>query len=274
MIRTIGNRAHDFGKCSASELARRISEKKLESIQLALFKAIEDLDPSVPIKIEQLMQIKSEMDKENIKIAVLGCYLNYGHLNENIRKKNIQVFKEHIDYAKILGARVVGTETGAFRDDFNFHPWNHSEEAYQLVKASLMEMVNYAEEKKVDIAIEPVADHIINTLQKLRRLLDEIDSKRIKVIFDPVNVLTYENHHEQQKIMDKAFSLFKDELLIVHAKGYKCNGEDIVEVPPNLGDLDYGHLVELIKSSPQKIDILLENVRPEKLYKNIKFILG
>lgn len=274
MISTIGNRAHDFGKCSPNVLATRINDKNLTSIQLALNKAIIDIDTLENISVDQLKYIKSEMDAKDIKISVLGCYLNYGYPDDRIREDNISMFKKHIDYAKILGARVVGTETGSYTSDFKFHPWNHTEEAYALIKKSFTDIATYAEEKGVDIAIEPVAHHTINTLKKLRRLIDDIGSKRIKVIFDPVNLLTPKNHHEQLSIMDEAFSLFAEELIIIHAKGYKCQDDKILEVPPCEGDLDYDYLRKLIQASEQSIDILIENVKPEALKSTISYILG
>lgn len=160
MIKSIGNRAHDFGKLEPSKLAVAIAHKELESIQLALNKAITGIDDlSKPIAHHELYQIASAMVDKDIRISVLGCYLNYAHPDKEQREKNIAIFRQHLHYAKIFGAWVVGTETGSILQDYSYHPDNHTDRAYRLFKDSLVKMAVLAEEVGVYIALEGVATH-------------------------------------------------------------------------------------------------------------------
>ena len=58
----------------------------------------------------------------------------------------------------------------------------------------MREIVKEAERYNVNIGIEGVHCFVINTPQKMKRLIDDLDSDNVKVIFDPVNYLNINNY--------------------------------------------------------------------------------
>lgn len=48
---------------------------------------------------------------------------------------------------------------------------------------------------------------------------------QIAVVFDPVNLLTFENHREQQRVVVESLALFGDRVVAVHAKDFRRRGE-------------------------------------------------
>lgn len=266
MIKTLGIRAHDFGKMESSLLAKIVIENKLNSVQLALNKAIKGIDEiEGAISSDNLDKIAKDFKENKVDISVLGCYLNYAHPNVNVRNKNVNICLNHLEYAKRLGARVVGTETGSVLEAYTYHPNNHTKESYETFRNSLEKVVTKAEDLDVQVAIEGVAAHIIHDNQTMKRLLDEIKSNHLKVILDPVNLLTSENYLKQEDVVKEAFDLFGDVIQIIHAKDFRYEQGKFIEISHGTGSFNYDVLIEMIAQSKQKIDILLENPNINKL---------
>lgn len=260
MIKSIGIRAHDYGKMKSAELAKAVHADGLGSVQLALNKAIEGIETiDQPLLDNDLLAIGNDFSIANVSIAVLGCYLNYAHPDKAIREANIKIFKDHLVYGQRMNARVIGTETGSMRADYSYIKENHTAKAYTTFSDSLYSMLQTAEDLSVNIAVEPVWDHIIYSNECLEKLIKDMDSKRLKVILDPVNLLNVNNYKKHDDLVKQAFDIYGDRIQVIHAKDYKIEGQEIVEVSHGTGVYEYGFLTEMVKQGPESMDILLEN---------------
>jgi L-ribulose-5-phosphate 3-epimerase len=270
----IGIRAHDLGTCSAVELARRVRAIGLDCVQLALGKAIDgvDLRPGV-LNSGMAMEIGDAFAQQGVRIEVLGCYINPIHPDRPTRIKLLDLFKEHLRHARDFGCNIVALESGSLNADQSFHPCNDDEAVYQDLHASMKELVAEAERCRVMIGIEAVTSHVISTPEKMRRLLDDIPSSHLKVVFDPVNLLSLENHTEQHEIMRRSFELFGSRMAVVHAKDFRITGGNLVACAPGEGVLDYPFLLSLIANHKPWIAILLEGVPADKAVACGRFIL-
>ena len=65
-------------------------------------------------------------------MTVLGCVINPANPDEEARHTAMRRFTEHMKYARILGADMVGTETGRMDAEGKFTPATDTEEAYRL----------------------------------------------------------------------------------------------------------------------------------------------
>jgi sugar phosphate isomerase/epimerase len=273
MIRKIGVRAHDFGKNDVGDIADIVEQYGFNTIQLALKKALPNIDDvSLALNNELAGEFYERLGNKNIDISVFGAYLNYGQTDEKSREDNINIFLKHIDFCKAFGARMVGTETGSLNADYSVHPDNHGEEAYSIFLKSVENMVRHAEEKNVLVAVEAVHKHIINTPKRMKRLLDDISSPNLVVIFDPVHLMTIHNYDLQDDVINEGFDLLGDKILTVHAKDFLAEDGYINIVPPGEGQLNYDLLLKKANESQEKIDILLENVEPNKMEGSKQYI--
>jgi len=244
----IGLRAHDFGKLRVEDLADKIQKNKISFIQLALSKAIAGIDDPAGILNPGLASYFREIFyKRGIKISVLGCYLNYIHPDIEQRRKNINVFKEHIRFARDFGCSVVGTETGSINADYSFSFDNQSDRAFQMFYESIKELVEEAEKFGVFVGIEAVTTHVISTPGRMKQIIDKVNSNNLQVIFDPVNLLNIENYKNQEEVIKKSFDLFGDKIAIIHAKDFIIEDGNLKQVAPGKGMLNYKLLCDLIK---------------------------
>lgn len=269
----IGVRAHDFGKQNIEDLAKKIGNKGFPCIQLALGKAVAGIDSSLgKLNPGMANYIRETLYKENIHVAVMGCYINPIHPDPIERRKSLERFKEHIRYARDFGCSIVGTETGSMNADFSYNPATHSEEALQILIESVKELVEEAEKFGVLVCIEGVTSHSVSTPQKMKRVLDTIQSNNLQVIFDPVNFLSIENYQNQDEIIKESFELFGDRIVILHAKDFIIEDGKMVTVETGKGLLNYELLIKLTKVQKPYIQVLLENATEDTAQASKKYI--
>jgi L-ribulose-5-phosphate 3-epimerase len=263
---TFGVRGHDFGKSSPEELARKIQSNHFTCLQLALTKAISGIDAG-PGRLNPGLarHIGAVFAANRIHIAVLGCYVNLTHPDPVERATGLTRFKEHLRFCRDFGCSIVGTETGSLNADYSFHPENHGEAAFQTLLSSLASLVSEAEKFGVMVAIEAVASHVVNTPQRMKRVLDTIASDNLQVIFDPVNLLTAANYLEQDRIIEDSFELFGERIQVLHAKDFHLEAGKLQTAPAGRGHLNYPLLLKRVLAAKPYIYTLLEDTRPEFL---------
>ena len=270
----IGIRAHDMKKRPLEELVQEISNKGLTSVQLALGKSFDfdtglgSLSPGMAYKIGTAFR------NHNIQIAVLGCYINMIHPDQDERRKALERFKEHIRYARDFGCSIVGTETGNVNADIVYTVENFKEEPFQQVVSSVRELVQEAEKFGVIVGIEGGVNHPIYSPKVMKRLLDTIDSNNLQVIFDPVNFLTIENYLQQEEIFTEAIELFGDRIAILHAKDFIVEDNQLKPTAVGKGLLDYDVVIRLIKSKKPFVNILMEETTEPFIEESIEFLRG
>ncbi len=277
MYGKIGCRAHDYGRGGIEEIAVKITDDGYQTIQLALKKAlVEVVDLKAALTKEYASYLSERLKSAALNVSVLGAYLNYACMDDGMRDENIEIMKKHLRIAKPLGCRMIGTETGSLDDGYGPHPDNHGEQAYQRFKDAISSVLPVAEENDAYLGVEAVSTHIIHTPERMHRLIEEIDNDRLKVIFDISNLMTEDNWDKQNAIMDRMFELMEDRIWVVHVKDFDFVDGRKVILPIGEGRLNVDHLMELVRKSSQKIDVLAENVPVDELtgtfWKLVKYI--
>lgn len=265
MIR-IGARAHDFGTTTPQDLAARLAARGLCCAQVALNKAIAglslkpgQLNPGLAWEVGQCFR------EHHVQIAVLGCYINPIHPEDGPRAELLRFFKDHLRFVGDMGGSLVGLETGTPNAQYAPDPHTGSEATFQALVRSIAELVEEAETYGVKVAVEAVTHHTISTPAKMKRLLDEIQSRNLVVIHDPVNLISADNFAEQQRLIEEPFQLYGDDIAIIHAKDFTMADGKYRQVATGFGQLDYSLLCRLIASTKPGISILLEDSGPDSV---------
>lgn len=239
-----GCRVHDIGQWTADTLAERLAAKGVQSIQLAPTKAISfngDLASNAA-------SIGDALRKHHIVTAVVGCYINPIHPDPQIRNLNIATFFTHLECAHQLNGNLLGLETGTPTADYTPTPLAHTEEAFLDMVRTLARLVEKAEALlETFIGIEAVHCHTVSTAKKMKRLIQLLASPRVRVIFDPVNLMNGSNSLNQQDLFAEYVDLLHDTISVVHVK-------------PHYTALDTEAAYGWIRNTPQDLDILLEEV--------------
>ncbi|MEW9669371.1 sugar phosphate isomerase/epimerase family protein [Ammoniphilus sp. 3BR4] len=245
----------------------------MTSVQLALTKSFEDISTDLGSLSPGLAHhIGSAFRKHDIQIAVLGCYINMIHPDKEERRKSLDRFKEYIRYARDFGCGIVGTETGNVNAEISFTVENFKEQPFQEVVESVRELVQEAEKFGVIVGVEAGVNHPIYSAKVMKRLLDSINSNNLQVIFDPVNLLTIENYKNQEEIIEEAVDLLGDRIVILHAKDFILEGNELKPAAVGKGLLNYDFLMKLIKAKKPFINILMEDTKEPFIEESMAFL--
>ncbi len=271
----LGIRLHDAKTLPLEERLQVVKEQGFLCGHLALGKVIKEYS----VKDEALtpglaMYLKRLFEKNEIDIAVLGCYLNLANPNEEKLKQITERYKAHIRFASLLGCGVVGTETGAPNEAYRHEPACRSEEALETFIKNLRPVVEYAEKMGVIMAIEPVWKHIVYDADRAKKVLDAINSPNLQIILDPVNLLGIENYQNQVEIVEHAIDVLGADVAVVHIKDYVVKDNELVSVAAGTGEMNYDALIRFIKERKPYIHATLENTNPDNAVQAREYIQG
>lgn len=270
----LGIRLHDTTNLPFEERIADVHNLGFACGHLALGKVIDEFPTTDEAMTPGLaMYVKNVFAKNQVDIAVLGCYLNLADPNQEQLAKTVHRYMAHIRFASWLGCGVVGTETGCPNEAYKFCPECRTEEALQLFIDRVRPVVKYAEQMGVVFAIEPVYTHIVSDPKRARRVLDEIGSPNLQIIFDPVNMLHIENYQNRQEIIEEAIDLLGPDIAMVHLKDFIVSEGRLVSVGCGLGEMDYTSVLKFMKERKPFIHATLEDTKPENNQQVRNFIL-
>ena len=109
----LGIRLHDTRPLPFEERIADVHQLGFSCGHLALSKVIEEFSTADEALTPGLaMYIKNVFARNQVDIAVLGCYLNLADPNKEQLAATVHRYMAHIRFASWLGCGVVGTETG------------------------------------------------------------------------------------------------------------------------------------------------------------------
>jgi sugar phosphate isomerase/epimerase len=174
-------------------------------------------------------------------VAVSGTF-NMIHPDKEVRRDGLHRLGVLAGACDRLGTSTVTLCTGTRdpQDMWRRHPDNARPEAWRDLLATMQGALETAEEHGVTMAFEPEAANVVDSAEKGRRLLDEMRSPRLKVVMDAANLFDARDSARRlsrsEEILEKAFELLGEDLLLAHAKDVNGSGE-VVAV--GKGDLDF-----------------------------------
>ncbi|MBB3141870.1 sugar phosphate isomerase/epimerase family protein [Halomonas organivorans] len=268
----IGIRAHDLKTQPLDDLVADIAQRGLGSVQLAPSKSFDI--PAHPGSLTPGLahRIASAFRRQDVQIAVLGCYVNIIHPDPDERRRALNRFKEHLRHARDFGCGIVGTETGNVNADIIYTEENFHEAPLTAVIDSVRELVDEAERFGVVVGIEPGVNHPIYSPETVRRLLDSVDSPNLQIIFDPVNFLTIDNYERQRDIFREAFDSWGDRIAVMHAKDVRVAGGALKPAAVGQGLLDYAFLFEWLAPRKPNLNVILDEVELSDLEEIMAFL--
>ncbi len=262
----LGIRLHDVNASLSDEYktmekrAEKAREEGFSCVHLAYSKVISGWTFDHCALTEGLAQYTKRVFRKNdLDVAVLGCYLNLAHPDPEKLKEIQSRYYGSIRVASLLGASVVGTETGAPNAQYKMDENTHSKEALETFIKGLAPVVECAEKYGVSMAIEPVWKHIVCTPERARIVLDAIGSRNLRIIFDPVNLLYPGNLNEREELFERTLNLLGDDIAVIHLKDYVPEGNDLKSIAAGTGEMDYKQILSFVKARKPYIQATLEN---------------
>ena len=275
----IGIRLHDVNAGLAPEKqtmearAATAREEGFSCVHLAFSKVIRGVTFDECALTEGLAAHTKRVFAQNgLDVAVLGCYLNLAH-PDPARLRDIQSrYYGHLRVAALLGAGVVGTETGAPNPEYKMDANTHTDGALDAFIRGLVPVVERAERWGVSLAIEPVWKHIVYDADRAVRVLDAIKSPNLRIILDPVNLLYAGNADQKEKVIGEAIDKLGDRVAVVHLKDFVRDGDELRAVAAGTGEMDYTQILRFMKQRKPYIQATLENTTNDNAVQAREFL--
>jgi sugar phosphate isomerase/epimerase len=268
-----GTLAHSVGKWPLQQLVQKLGTYEIDFVQLALGKAIGDFDTGLGKLSPGLANhIGEQFDNRGIRIGVLGCYINPINPDPVQRRYEIDRFKEHLRYARDFGTTIVATETGDWKTYQAQDPLRYRDLGWSVLKETVEELIEEAERCGVYVGLEPVCEHTLSTPERMRQLLDEVRSNHIGVVFDPCNLLDHSNFVRQDEVVDEAFALFGDRIVLAHLKDaiYQPDGRP-KEARLGLGTFHIGRFLQKLNQYKPHLDVSIEAITEDEINAAVQY---
>ncbi|MBR5421620.1 MAG: sugar phosphate isomerase/epimerase [Lachnospiraceae bacterium] len=262
----IGLRLHDSRVCPLPERLRNIREQGFCCVHIALGKT-----EGLPKEPEALtpgyaMWLKEQFSVAGLDMAVLGNYKCIAEPDALEAERVLYTYRAHLRFASLCGCGMVGTESPLNEKRVapdKLRETSRSEEAYRCFVNRLKSVVSDAERFGVILAVEPVYKHIIYDPKRARRMLDEIASPNLQIIFDPVNLIDPERLEAREEVIAEAMELLAPEIAMIHLKDYVIEGGKMKAVGCGFGEMDYREIVRFAETKKPYIHATLENTTPD-----------
>ena len=207
--------------------------------------------PSMPDRIDPALvaAIRTEMEARQITMAAVSGTFNMIHPDLEQRRAGLRRLRELAAACAGLGVQIITLSTGT-RDPENMwrrHPDNDTPAAWRDLLQAMGEAVTIAEEYGVTLAFEPEVSNVVDSAGKGRRLLDELPSPRLKVVIDAANLFHAGELPRMPAILEEAFALLGQHIVLAHAKDLSRDGEAGHEAAGQ-GVLDYDHYLTLLRT--------------------------
>lgn len=261
-----GVRAHDFGKYDAKILAEKIRENGFEAVHLAVKKSLPGMTGNIDVKQENIEYIRDAFC--GMEISVLGSYIDFTTDDEDVWEKHRDEFVAALKISKPLGALYVGSESSYGEVDME-----NKVRLFPKLLKRLDDVLNEADKYDAYVAMEPVASHTLYNAECTAKMLNTLSSERLKIIFDPLNVLTKERVDSQEALWKECIDAFGKETKIIHLKdGVFPDKGRHVACKLGEGIMRYDIIKDWIKKEKTDISVIREEERAEYAKEDLAFM--
>jgi len=230
---------------------------------------------SMPDRIEQGLagRIGRETAARGIAMAAVSGTFNMIHPDSAQRQGGLRRLRELARSCRDMGTGVITLCTGT-RDPENMwrrHPDNDSAEAWRDLLDSMAQALAIADAEDVTLAFEPEVANAIDSAAKGRRLLDEMRSPRLKVVMDGANLFHAGELPRMREILEEAFGLLGEHIVIAHAKDLSHDG-DAGHEAAGTGLLDYDRYIGLLREYRFDGPIILHGLSEAQVPASVAFV--
>ena len=256
-------RGHDLSQVQTIEdLAEKTKEQGIHTLQLALGLSFPEMSSGAnEINSGMGNYVKRVLEKQEVSVGILSCYINMIHPDLTIREELLTKFEQYLHYASSFGASMVASETGCVLPEIQYTEENFTDEAFAEAVSVIRRLVKAGEKYQMMVGIEPGLNHPVYSLARVEQLIQAVDSDYLGIILDPTNLITSTDYQEQVQLVEEAFERFGEKICAVHLKDFRVEQEKIV--PVNLGDgvIEYTKIKEIIKKNRPYLYVVLEETK-------------
>ncbi len=181
----------------------------------------------------------------NIPIVAVSATFNMIHPDVTVREAGLRQMAVIAENAKAMGTQLLTLCSGTRNPDDKWlsHPDNDSLRAWGDLLQMMERAIKIAETHDVKLGLEPELANVVNSVAKAGRLITQLQSDRLKIVLDPVNLFEKISLSEQKRVVSEAVEGAADHLVMAHAKDRSPDGE---ATTAGKGVLDFRHFLQAL----------------------------
>ena len=266
----IGIFAKTFQEETLTEKFQTIEKIGYQTIQFNM--ACLGLD-SLPSTISPDLIALTNEEARAHKLEIAGISGTYNMIHPNKRKRNndFEKFCQLAAASAMLDTNVMSLCTGS-RDPQNqwkYHPGNSLPDAWHDLTKELEKALYIAEEQQLTLAIEPELANVVSSIKKAKEILKEMQSSKLKIIFDVANLFELATLREIQYLIDFGIDAFYPDLVMVHAKDKDSSGSFTY---PGNGIIPFHYLFERLRKYGYQHSIVAHGFHVDRAIKVHSFL--
>lgn len=215
--------------------------------------------------------VRHASEETNIPIVAVSATYNMIHPDIAVRQSGIQRLEVIAANAKSMGIDLLTLCTGTRDpdDQWRYHQDNDSLRAWGDLLLAMESAISVAETHDVNLAIEPELANVVNSAAKASRLIQQMQSDRLKIVLDPANLFEQASLPEQRQLVSEAVEKLADHLVIAHAKDRLPDGSFTTA---GKGVLDYKHYLKTLSECGYDGPLITHGLEAEDARKVAKFL--
>lgn len=231
--------------------------------------------PTLPDSIESSLSqsIQAALQRHSLSMAAVSGTCNLIHPDPLQRSNDLSRLETLIRAARSISTTVVTLCTGTRdpSDMWRAHPGNRSTEAWKDLIKSLERILHTAQECDVVLGVEPEPANVIDSAIKARKLLDEVRSPWLKIVFDAANLIQPQCLEEQERVLRGAVDLLGPDIAIAHAKDV-MPGVSLRHVAAGSGALNYAVCLSLLHDTGFDGPLILHGLQENEVPASVAFL--
>lgn len=222
----IGIFAKTFARADVSAVLAAVRDTGLSLVQFNM--ACAGL-PSLPDHVDDAHRyaIRSALAQTGVRVAGLSATFNMIHPDRQERQRGLARLRVLADCCRPLGTRLLTLCTGSRHptDMWTAHPRNGQPDAWRDFRATLDDALRIADDYDLLLGIEPEPANVVSDTNRAQRLLREVASPRLTIVFDPANLFAQEPEPAIRERLTRGLDQLGDRLSLVHAKDRDAAGQ-------------------------------------------------
>ncbi len=274
----LGVMTRTLSRPSLEEIADAILGFGFQAVQLNLQSAGRTSLPE-ELPEETARAIGAVFSSRGLKVAAVSASFNAAHPDAEVRAQGVRCVALLASRCRWLGAGIITLCTGS-RDTqsmWRSHPGNDTPEAWRDSVETIRRLLDATEDTGVTLAFEPEVVNVVNTIEKARALVEEVDSPRLRVVLDPANLVRPSDLKDTSAVLRRAFEQLGPFIVLAHAKDVAPPGpgeEECRRVAMGRGVLDFQLYVELLKSAVYQGALILHDLKEEDVAQSRALLSG
>ncbi|MEE2659208.1 MAG: sugar phosphate isomerase/epimerase [Candidatus Latescibacterota bacterium] len=249
-----------------------VAEYGLQSVQFDFITAMSESMPE-EVHDDVVTRVVDAVAKAGVEIGAVSGTFNMIDPDLEARERGFRGLQALGGVCPRLGTQLITLCTGTRNPDYlwRHHPDNDTPEAWAEMLVSMERATSIAEETDTILVFETEVNNVVDSAEKARCLMDEIQSPRLQVVMDGANLFHTGQLSRMHEVLDHAFELLGSDIRLAHAKDLEKDG-DAGHQAAGTGVLDYAHYLSLLRKVEFEGSLILHSLSADQVTDSVAYV--